>query len=101
MTIWINASSLVVQADSSDPANPVNITGCVTHVLTEAQLTAFNQAQATPNVGITFDGTAFGTLPAPPPPPPPPNANEALISKLQGLTLTAGGEGDQIRNAVI
>ena len=33
--------------------------------------------------------------------PAPPNANATLIAKLNGLTLAAGGEGDQIRQAVI
>src|SRR5690348_10911087 len=45
--------------------------------------------------------TFLASKPAPPTIPTLPNANAALITQLQGLTLTAGGEADQLRNAVI
>jgi len=51
---------------------------------------------------ITVEPDTFLAIkPTPPAPATPANANATLVSHLQGLTLTAGGEADQLRNAVI
>lgn len=48
------------------------------HDLNDAQRESFIELSSQPNGGVTFDGTTFGSLPAPAPPPP-----RAVCSKWQ------------------
>lgn len=93
--VWLVAAHA---AGCPTELNGITLTVADLNATQDAELAA---AQAQPSGGLLFDGTTVSAAPAPPPPPPPPNANQALIDKLNALTLTAGGEGDQIRQAVV
>lgn len=61
MTIWTNATGLVIQADPQTYRQPVTLPGCKTYPLDAGQSAAFSSLL--PQGNVLFDGKSFTTQP--------------------------------------
>jgi hypothetical protein len=96
----INGSGTVIDVTvAPDETCAPTRSGCTQAVLTDAQGVLLAAAQAQPNGGLTWSGSAFTALPVPPPAAP--AKNEILLGMSQEMTnwATANPSGTSVQLA--